>query len=237
MERRSKDESTSRRGKRRVIRRYHVALTPKQVLDRLAELPGVTRLDRQTMPDMSGAGLLVSGMLASSLVGHTDYTLEHDQHEFTLHCGSGAARGQSATGMLRILYLRGIMTRTDEGTLIELSFAHRRPRWALHRLLGFLAIASLGLLWVLIGPGELSTKAALYGVLLLVLGPVVVHDLRGGQPLEQRRKELLNLVERSFGPIQLDEPHPDEPYRRRMVASTSEPRDVQRETDEDDEQD
>jgi hypothetical protein len=123
--------------------------------------------------------------------------------------------------MLRILYLRGRMTRTEEGTLIELSFAQRRPRWALQRWVGFLALASLGLLWVFIGPGEIAKKAMLYGLLLLVLGPVVVHDLRRGEQLEEHRKALLNLVEGSFGPIEIDEPHPHEPYRRRMVASAS----------------
>lgn len=194
---------------RRVARRYHVALTPREVQERLSELPGVKTYRRATVPDFGG------------VVTDAEYTLELGEDEFTVHCGPPAARGQTATGMLRILYMRGRMTRTEEGTLIELSFAHRRPRWALQRWVGFLALASLGLLWVLIGPGEVAKKALLYGILLAVLGPVVVHDLRRAEQIEDHRKALLNLVERSFGPIQLDEPHADEPYRRRLIASES----------------
>ncbi|MFO7566589.1 MAG: hypothetical protein R6X02_28355 [Enhygromyxa sp.] len=189
--------------------RYHVALTPKEVLERLCELPGVQAYESGTVPDFGGA------------VVDADYTLELFERRFTLHCGPPAARGQSATGMLRLLYLQGRMTRTEAGTLIELGFAYRRPRWALQRWVGFLALASLGLMWVLIGPGDLGKKALLYGLLLLVLGPVVAHDLRRTERIEEQRKSLLNLLEHSFGPIQLDEPHPDEPYRRRMVAGPS----------------
>ncbi|HVI03650.1 MAG TPA: hypothetical protein VM869_33385 [Enhygromyxa sp.] len=223
MDRRSKDPALP---KRAVARRYHVALTPREVLERLSEFPGVKAYRRATVPDFGG------------VVADAEYTLELGDDEFTLHCGPPAARGQTATGMLRILYLRGRMTRTDEGTLIELSFAHRRPRWALQRWVGFLALASLGLLWVLIGPGELAKKALLYGILLAVLGPVVVHDLRRAERIEDNRKALLNLVEHSFGPIQLDEPHPDEPYRRRMIASSSvEPPRSDHEPEDDDEDD
>ncbi|HLT38967.1 MAG TPA: hypothetical protein VK034_21935 [Enhygromyxa sp.] len=189
--------------------RYHVALTPREVLDRLGELPGVKAYDSRTLPDFGG------------MVEDAEYTLEHGEQRFTLHCGPPAARGQSATGMLRLLYLQGRMQRTEAGTLVELGFAYRRPRWALQRWIGFLALAGLGLMWVLIGPGELGRKALLYGMLLLVLGPVVAHDLRRAERIDEQRKALLNLIEHSLGPIQLDEPHPDEPYRRRMIAGPS----------------
>lgn len=202
-------DSKDRKPKRRAARSYHVALTPKEVLEQLSDQPGVKAYERRAVADY--------GVEVSS----SEYTLELGTDEFTLHCGPPLARGQTGTGMLRILYLRGQMTRTDEGTLIELSFVHRRPRWALQRWIGFLALASLGLLWVLIGPGELGKKAVLYGVLLLVLGPVVVHDLRRAEGIEDHRKALLNLVEHTFGPIQLDDPHRDQPYRRRMIASTT----------------
>lgn len=189
--------------------RYHVALTPREAVERLGGLPGVKSYESRTLPDFDGG------------IEDAEYTLELHEQRFTLHCGPPAARGQSATGMLRTLYLQGHMTRTEAGTLIELGFAYRRPRWALQRWVGFLALASLGLLWVLIGPGEVGKKALLYGMLLLVLGPVVAHDLRGANRIEEQRKALLNLLEHSFGPIALDEPHPDEPYRRRMTAGSS----------------
>jgi hypothetical protein len=192
-------------------RRYHVALTPKEVIARLCELPGLKAYERHMMADYG------------HVIEQAEYTLELGTLDFTLHCGPPAARGQSATGMLRLLYLQGKMTRTQEGTLLELDFVHRRPRWALQRWMGFLALASLGLLWVLIGPGELGKKAMLYGLLLLVLAPVVVHELRASDRIDDQRKALLNLLEGSFGPIQLDEPHPDEPYRRRMVGASNTP--------------
>src|SRR5690606_2239217 len=107
------------------------------------EQPGVKAYERRMVPDFGG------------LIEDAEFTLELGEREFTLHSGPPAARGQSATGMLRLLYLRGRLTATDEGTLIELRFAYRRPRWALQRWVGFLALASLGLVWVLIGPGVL----------------------------------------------------------------------------------
>jgi hypothetical protein len=193
-------------------RSYHVALTPKQVLERLTGLPGVKAYESDMLPDFGG------------LIEDADYTVELlGKREFTIHCGPPAARGQSATGMLRLLYLHGRMRRTEAGTLLELRFAYRRPRWALQRWIGLLALAGFGLVWVLIGPGIMVKKAILYGVLLLVLGPVVVHDLRRGERLDEQSRELLNLFEHSFGPIEIDQPHPDEPYRRRMLAEA--PRD------------
>jgi hypothetical protein len=188
-------------------RRYHVALTPAEVLERLSEQEGVKAYEPNMLPDFGG------------LVADAEYTLELGEREFTLHCGPPAARGQSATGMLRLLYLHGHLHRTEEGTLVELRFAYRRPRWALQRWIGFLALASLGLVWVLIGPGILAKKALLYGALLLVLGPVLAHDLRRADRIAEQRRALLNLIEHSFGPIQLDEPHPDEPYRRRVLTA------------------
>ncbi|WP_146155816.1 MerC domain-containing protein [Enhygromyxa salina] len=192
-------------------RRYHVALTAKEVLERLSEQAGVKAYERNMLPDFGG------------LIEDAEYTLELGSREFTMHCGPPAARGQSATGMLRLLYLRGRLSSTREGTLIELRFAYRRPRWALQRWVGFLALAGLGLVWVLVGPGVLAKKALLYGALALVLGPVIAHDLRRADRIDEQRRAMLNLIERTFGPIQLDDPHPDEPYRRRMLPGPAGP--------------
>ena len=199
-------EEATKVAKLAIPRRYHVALTPEEALERLAEQEGVESFARGEVPDFGGVG------------GTAEYTLEMGTRDFRIHCGPPAARGQSATGMLRMLYIRGHMVPSGGGTRIELRFTYRRPRWALQRWVGFLMLASVGLAWVLVGPGLLAQKALLYGVLLLVLGPVVVHDLRRGDRLEQQRLALLNLVEHSFGPIEIDEPHPDEPYRRRMLV-------------------
>jgi hypothetical protein len=203
-------------------RQYHVALTAKEALERLSEQPGVKTYARSMMPDFGG------------LLDDAEYTIEIDEREFTMHAGPPAARGQSATGMLRLLYLRGRLIKTEAGTRIELRFAYRRPRWALQRWVGFLALASLGLLWVLIGPGILAKKALLYGGLLAVLAPVVVHDLRRAERIEEQRLALLNLIEHAFGSIQIDDAHLDEPYRRRALARVNDDDDIDSDDDDDD---
>jgi hypothetical protein len=186
------------------VRRYHVALTPKQILARLSEAEGVKAFDKQMLPDFGG------------VIHDSAYTLELGEHDFRLHCGA-PARGQSGTGMLRMLYLIGRMTPTEEGTAIELRFAWHRPRWALQRWIGFLALASLGLFWVIAGPGVFAKKALLYGLLLAVVAPVLAYDLRRDDKHDEQRRMLLNLMEHVFGPLQLvAEAHPDEPYRKRL---------------------
>lgn len=188
-------------------RRYHVALTPSEVIARLSEQGGVKAFTHADLPDFGG-------------VAHdAAFTLEHGSEDFAIHAGPPAARGQSATGMLRLLYLRGRLSPTSEGTSIELSFALRRPRWALQRYAGFVALASLALLWVVMTPGQVLTRAPVFLLLLAVLGPVLIHDLRRGDAIEDQRRALLNLIEHTFGAIQLDDPHPDEPYRRRVLGA------------------
>ena len=200
----SSEELDTPRPKRRV---YHVALTPDEVIERLREQPGLALFTRAEMPDFGG------------VAEQAEFTVEVAEREFTVHCGPPAARGQSATGMLRLLYLRARLRPTGTGTRIELSFAHRRPRWALQRWVGFLMLASAGLAWVLLAPGVVAKKAMLYGALLLVLAPVIVHDLRQGERVEEQRRALLNLIEHSFGPLALGGPHPDEPYRRGTLGT------------------
>jgi hypothetical protein len=185
------------------LRRYHVALPPDRVLARLRAHPGVNARAR---------GSITEGP------NDAEYELIIGDHEFTVHCGPPVVRGQSAIGLLRLLHLHGTLTETSEGTLVELSFRLRRPQWALQRWVGFFAVAGLGLLWVLIGPGVLAKKALLYGALMLVLAPVIVHDLRRSDQVDDQRRALLNLVEHILGPIQLDDAHPDEPYRRRSLG-------------------
>jgi hypothetical protein len=206
------------------VRSYHVALTAAEVIERLSEQSGVKAYGSRMLPDFGG------------LIEDAEYTLEIiGKRDFSLHCGPPAARGQSATGMLRLLYLRGRLEPTDAGTRVKLSFAYRRPRWALQRWVGFLALASLGLLWVFISPGEVAKRALLYGGLLLVLVPVVAHDLRRDKRLEQQRRSLLNLMEHSLAAIELDATHPDEPYRKRQLRAEFEEGELDEEDDEDDE--
>jgi hypothetical protein len=182
-----------------VLRRYHVALAPAEVLARLRAQTGVKARARGSI---------------SEGPNDAEYELVIGEREFTVHCGPPVVRGQSAIGLLRLLHLHGTLTETSEGTLVELSFRLRRPQWALQRWIGFLAVAGLGLLWVLIGPGVLAKKALLYGALMLVLAPVIVHDLRRSDQVDDQRRALLNLIEHVLGPIQLDDANPDEPYRR-----------------------
>jgi hypothetical protein len=186
-------------------RRYHVPLTPIEVIARLRGQAGVKTRARGSMADLGPID--------------AQFALELAEHEFTVHCGSPVVRGQSALGNVRLLYLRGQLSETRDGTLIELSFGLRRPQWAMQRWIGFLALAGMGLAWVLVGPGVLATKAMMYGALMLVLAPVIVHELRRTDETADQRLALLNLVEHAFGPIQLDESHPDEPYRRRSLAA------------------
>lgn len=204
LEARASNPVESERPKRRV---YHVALSPEEVIERLREQPGLALFTRAEMPDFGG------------VAEQAEFTVEIAEDEFTVHCGPPAARGQSATGMLRLLYLRARLQPTGTGTRIELSFAQRRPRWALQRLVGFVMLASAGLAWMFLAPGELAKKAMLYGALLLVLVPVIVHDLRQGERVEEQRRALLNLIEHSFGPHALGGPHPDEPYRRGTLGT------------------
>jgi hypothetical protein len=187
-------------------RRYHVPLTPIEVIDRLRGQAGVKARAR-------------GSMMADLGPSDAQFALEIAEHEFTVHCGSPVVRGQSALGNVRLMYLRGQLSETRDGTLIELSFGLRRPQWAMQRWIGFLALAGMGLAWVLVGPGVLATKAMMYGALMLVLAPVIVHELRRTDETADQRLALLNLVEHAFGPIQLDESHPDEPYRRRSLAA------------------
>ncbi|MFV8756699.1 hypothetical protein ACNOYE_39650 [Nannocystaceae bacterium ST9] len=186
------------------VRHYHVPLTPKQVLARLAEQPGVRAYEKHAAPHF--AADLEEG----------DYTLELGSTDFRMHCGPPAARGQSGTGMLRMLSVVGKLTPSEQGTRIELRFAVHRPRWAWQRWIGFLALASLGLFWVIAGPGELAKKALLYGLSVLVVAPVLAHDLRRDDKHDEQRKTLLNLIEHVFGPMQLAETPIDEPYRKRL---------------------
>jgi hypothetical protein len=199
-------------------RRYHVALGPAEVIERLRGQTGVKTRPRGLAADLSP--------------DDATFALVLGEDEFTVHCGPPTMRGQSAIGNVRLLHLRGRLTETRDGTLIELSFGVRRPQWAMQRWIGFFALAGLGLAWVLIGPGVLATKAMLYGALLLVLSPVLVHELRRVDQTEDQRLALLNLVEHAFGPIQLDESHPDEPYRRRSLAAAPS-HDIDDEDDED----
>jgi hypothetical protein len=186
-------------------RSYHVALPPAEVVERLGAQAGVKTRARGSFAELGPDA--------------AEYTLELGDQEFNVRCNPQAVRGQSAIGMVRLLYLRGRLTETDDGTLVELSFAARRPQWAMQRWIGFLAVAGLGLAWVLIGPGVLAQKAMLYGALMLVLAPVIIHDLRRSDETEEQRRALLNLVEHAFGPVQLDDASKDEPYRRRSLGA------------------
>jgi hypothetical protein len=186
-------------------RSYHVALPPDEVIERLRGQAGVRTRPRGSLPELGP--------------DDAEYTLELGQQEFSIRCNPQAVRGQSAIGMVRLSYLRGRLTETRDGTLVELSFASRRPQWAMQRWIGFLAVAGVGLAWVLIGPGVLAQKAMLYGALMLVLAPVIIHDLRRVDQTEDQRRALLNLVEHAFGPVSLGEASKDEPYRRRSLAA------------------
>lgn len=180
---------------------YHVARSPKQLLARLSEQDGVKTYDKGTVPDIGAR------------TEDAQFTLEVGEREFRVHCGPPVARGLSGTGMLRTLYLVGRLDPTDQGTALTLRFVSQRPRWAWQRAVGLLAVASLGLFWVLAGPGILAEKALLYGLMLLVVTPVLVHDLRRDDHLDDQRKALLNLLEHTLGPLQLDA-LPNEPYRK-----------------------
>jgi len=203
------------------VRRYHVALTPKQILARLGEQAGVKAYPHHLLPDFGG------------LIEDSEYTLEFGEHDFRIHCGPPAARGQSGTGMLRLLYLVGRMTPTELGTEVELRFAWHRPRWALQRWVGFLALASVGLFWVVAGPGVLAKKALLYGLLLVMVAPVLAHDLRRDDKHDEQRLLLLNMMEHVFGPLEIAQTLADAPYRKQLREGQPDDEDE----DEDDEDD
>ncbi len=204
---------------------YHVALSPKQVLARLAEHPGVRAYDRHSLPDFAG------------VLDDTAFTVETDASGFRVHCGAPGARGQSGTGMLRMLYLVGRFEPTEQGTAITLHFARYRPRWAWQRAAGLIAMATLGLVWVLYGPGVLAKKALLYGLMVAAVTPVLVHDLRNDERQDEQRKTLLNLLEHVLGPLQLGTLPSDEPYRKRLRPADDDQDDDQDDDDDDDDDD
>ncbi|NVB43475.1 hypothetical protein G6O69_36990 [Pseudenhygromyxa sp. WMMC2535] len=100
-----------------------------------------------------------------------------------------------------------------------------------------MALASLGLVWVLIGPGLLARKALLYGALLLVLGPVVIHDLRRDKRLAGQRLDLLNLVAHTLGAIEIDASEADKPYRHGQLRAGPSPSGHDDDDDDDDHDD
>jgi hypothetical protein len=154
---------------------YEVALEPSDVIERLSSAEGVAAYPSASLPEYGR----ISAADAFTVEVVSDV-------EFRVHVGPPAARGQTGTGVRRLLYLRGSVTPSERGARVELVFSYGRPRWAVQRWFGFLLTWSLGIAWLFVGSGEFALRAALLAVFALFTGPVVVHDLALGR----RRRSL-----------------------------------------------
>jgi hypothetical protein len=200
------DPSTPEKAPRRAS--FRVGLEPEEIVELMKRTRGVAVYERLEVPDHGGFD-----------PGH-DFTVELEtaSNRFRVHLGPPAARGQSGTGLLPLLYLEGTMRPFDGETVVDLHFVQARPAWAMQRWIGFLLTGSLGSVWVLIGGGVLLQRLLFFGMFLAILTPVVVHDLRKGRRSERDQLELLSLMQRILGPEALAEGARRMPYRRRREA-------------------
>ncbi len=194
-------ESTSKRELPRSVT-YHLALTPAEVIEQFRQEQDLGVYMEDDLPDW-----------ADGRAKHR-FTMEVEEDAFKLHVGPPAARGQSGTGLLRLLYLAGTTERTPEGSRVDLRFVYARPRWAGQRRLGFVALLLAAAFWVSVGGGELYQRLLFFLGFVAVTMPVVVHDLRRGKRLEREKLDLLALMERMLGPLSLDRADRT-PYRKR----------------------
>jgi hypothetical protein len=183
---------------------YRVALTRDEVIEQFEREGSIGVFSLDTLPDW-----------ADTREQKHRFTMEVDGPRFQIHYGPPAARGQSGTGLLRLLYMAGSMERTSEGTQIDLRFVFSRPRWAGQRRVGFLALLVGASFWVFLGGGDFYQRLLFFLGFLLVTSPAVVHDLRRGKRIESEKVEMLSLVERVLGPVSLEDGQ-QLPYRKRQ---------------------
>jgi hypothetical protein len=188
-----------------------VGLERAEVMDGLRGAAGVGVYERGSMPEFAGPD------------DAHDFTVETEETGFRVHCGPPAARGQSGTGLLALLYLRARLRGTSEGTEVDLRFSYGRPRWALQRRLGLLLTGSLGLVWVFIGQGEFFQRVLFFSTFAAVTIPVIAHDLSQGRRLRSQKLELLALMERVLGPFIIGDEGTRTPYRKRRALGQGTP--------------
>ncbi|GEM_PF-4483063 len=173
---------------------YHVALTPKEVIEHISSAREIGAYRVDELPSWTDPN-----------TGH-GFTMEIEPakgedllDEFRVHVGPPAARGQSGTGLLKLLYLAGRLERTPAGTKVKLRFVYGRPTWAGQRRIGFLALLLFAGLWVFLGSGAMMPRVMLFGAFVLATAPVVLHDLRRGKQVQIEKRALLALFERTLG--------------------------------------
>ena len=187
--------------------RYEVTLSSEEIVERMRGEEGV---GLYLLKDLPGFGRTPSA--------DHDFTIEIEEGDFRIHVGPPAVRGQSGTGVAKLLYLRGTLEPSERGTTVDLRFELARPQWAMQRWIGFMLCLSLGLVWVFVGGGELMRRIIFYGVFASLVTPVAVHDIRRGKLLEGEKLKLLNLMERLLGAHTVGE-MPRGPFRKQLAQS------------------
>lgn len=179
---------------------YDLPLEAGEVMAAIAGAEGVMALATSGFPEFGPP------------VRSSEFTATLGERSFVLH-RAASERGQSGTGLLRSLFLRGRLHPTARGTMLELRFVYGRPSWAWQRAVGFVLVALLGIAWVFVGQGgEVMQRAIFVGAFLLLTTPLLLNDAGRKRRLESDQRELLALAERTFGPLSIGG-GPGTPYR------------------------
>lgn len=187
--------------------RYRVGLDPEAVAARLRRLPDVAVYGPGRFPDL---GDPVPARRFVAEVGEDRFRMAFNPtHGDDAQGRRGFGEGG---GMLPTLELEGRLDVLQGATEIELRLVRRRSARSAHRWAGFLVLASATLGWLALGSGALGQRAVVVAVALAFMSPAFVLDLRRALRERRERLELLALMERTFGPIALDDVE-HSPYR------------------------
>lgn len=168
---------------------YQLPLEPAEALAELAKADGVMAIKPGAFPEFGPP------------VRSSDFTVTLGERAFVLHRAS-SERGQSGTGLLPSLYLRGQVHPAAHGSMLELRFAYGRPSWAWQRAMGFVLVALLGVAWIFVGQaGSVMSRAIMVSIFLAFVSPLIVNDAVRGRRTQIDQRELLALAERVYGPI------------------------------------
>jgi hypothetical protein len=179
---------------------YNLRLSPDEVLERLVTQHNVLAMRSPRLPEFQPP------------VRSREYTATIVEDGFILH-RAVSERGNSGTGLLPNLYLRGKLEATPKGSKLTLSFAHGRATWVWQRGAGLVLVTLLSFAWVFVGKAgtQLGRLGAVLAFLLFV-SPLVINDLTRRKRMIEDRAHLLSLTERLFGRDAIAEAS-DAPYR------------------------
>jgi len=196
--------------------RYRVALSPAQVLERLAAVPEIAPYRPGRFPDLGDP------VPARAFVAELG---EHRLRVATTGARPGRTSGVSASrgfgeggGMLPTLELVGTLLETAGTTQVDLRLVRRRSARGAHRWAGFVVVVAAGLAWLALGSGALVQRAVVLGIAAACMSPAVILDAARALRERRERLELLALMERVLGPVALDDAE-HSPYRNPRGAA------------------